>query len=90
VSEPLGKKTGQPCAGCPFAPKRAFASLWVMITGFVLAVALCVSYSTYAIEVHTHEACSELRILAMTGGAATRYDQTVRAAYDRLYVLRCG
>jgi hypothetical protein len=66
------------------------ASVLIMIAGFVLAVVVAAGYTTYAIGSHSRQACAELRILATTKGAATRYDMAVRHAYRSLYALRCG
>ena len=85
-----GKWPDKSCVGCPFAPRTPLVSFKVMLAGFVACVILCAGYSTYAIEFHAHQACTELRILAKTGGAATRYDLAVSRAYGRLYSLRCG
>ena len=62
----------------------------VIVLGIAVALACGIGYTTWAIGQHSRQACAELRILAGTGGATTRYDRSVRAAYQRLYALRCA
>jgi hypothetical protein len=62
----------------------------LMTIALIVALALNVAYTTWAIGQHTREACAQLQILARAPGAVTAYDRSVRTAYERLYLLRCG
>jgi predicted negative regulator of RcsB-dependent stress response len=61
-----------------------------MVFGLILAVLFCFGYTAWAINEHSHQACTELQILATAPGAVTPYDMTVKAQYQHLYTLRCG
>ena len=63
----------------------------LMLMAFSTALGLCLSvgFTYWAIGHHSHQACTELRILARTGGAVTPYDKAIRGAYEHLYRLRC-
>jgi hypothetical protein len=62
----------------------------VVIIGLLIIAVLNFSYTNWALASHSHQACAQLRIMATTKGATTSYDRAVRAAYQRLYRLRCG
>ena len=88
---PVRKWPQDPCLGCPYQrTARPGVSFIVMIVGLALALALNAGFTWWALGYHSRQACTELSILASTGGATTSYDQAVRAAYERLYGLRCG
>jgi hypothetical protein len=61
----------------------------LMTFSIVVALALNVGFTFWAIGYHSGQACTELHILATTKGAITPYDRGVRSAYRRLYALRC-
>lgn len=60
-----------------------------IVCGLALAVLLSFGYTTWAIDYHARQACSELRILSTAPGAVTTYDRAVRKEYEDLYALRC-
>ena len=61
-----------------------------IIGGLAFAVLLSFGYTTWAIGYHSHQSCTELRILGEAGGATTAYDRTVQEEFHGLYELRCG
>lgn len=63
----------------------------MLLVTFALAIALAlnVAYTTWAIAQHSRQACAQLQILAAAPGAVTTYDRSIKAAYERLYALRC-
>jgi hypothetical protein len=62
----------------------------LMTVALITALILNLAYTTWAIGEHTRQACAELQILATAPRAVTAYDRSVKAAYGRLYALRCG
>lgn len=72
------------------APPRILGPILLMVLGLCAAIAFSFAFTTWAIDSHSREACTELRILATAPGAQTAYDQTVKREYQHLYALRCG
>jgi hypothetical protein len=70
-------------------PPPPLFSFLLIITGIIAGLLLSAGYTTWSIDGHSHQACSELRILAVSRGAATAYDRAVKREYQRLYKLRC-
>ena len=69
--------------------RRIRGPLMLIAFSIAFSIALNAGFTYWAIAYHSQQACTELHILATTKGAATQYDQAVRSAYQRLYVLRC-
>jgi hypothetical protein len=69
--------------------RRIRGPLMLMTFSIVIALALNVGFTLWAVGYHSGQACSELHILANTKGAITPYDQGIRRAYRHLYALRC-
>lgn len=64
-------------------------SIFLIIAAGVLAILLSAGYTTYALESHSHQACTQLHILATAKGAVTPYDRQIKREYLALYELRC-
>ena len=61
----------------------------LIVFGLAFAVALNMGFTYWAIGTHSRRACTELQIIATSGGTKTPYDKTIKREYERLYVLRC-
>lgn len=62
----------------------------VVCVALIFFLLCSAGYTQWAIHQYGSQSCSELRILATTGGATTPYDRTIRGEYKKLFELRCG